>query len=125
MNGYQLSFYTEQNSMHGGVTVCEWLMATLKRLGIHGVTVTSAAQGIGHAGARHAAHLFKLADQPLQVTMAVTEDEAKRLMDAIQAEQVHLFYTRFPVEFGVLGEKPHDPHDATGKRFSPFHRKGH
>lgn len=106
MNGYQLTFYTEQNKKHGRETVCEWLLSAVKSLGIRGVTVISAAEGIGHAGARHAPHLFQLADQPLQVTMAVTEDEAELILSAIRSEKIHLFYVRFPVEFGMLGDEP-------------------
>jgi PII-like signaling protein len=122
MNGYQLTFYTEQNRKHGHETVCEWLLSMVKSLGIRGVTVISAAEGIGHAGARHAAHLFQLADQPVQVTMAVTEEEAELVLSAIRSEKIHLFYVRFPVEFGMLGDDL--PSEKT-KRLSLFHRAQH
>jgi PII-like signaling protein len=105
MNGYQLTFYTEQNRHHGHRTVCEWLLHEAKQLGIHGATVINCAEGTGHAGAHHAAHTLKLADQPLQVILAVTEDEAQRMLDTVKSERVHVFYTRSPIEFGVLGEK--------------------
>ena len=36
--------------------------------------------------------------------MAVTADEADRLFAILQAENVHLFYVKLPIEFGTLGE---------------------
>jgi PII-like signaling protein len=104
MNGYQLTFYTEQNRKHGHQTVCEWLLHEVRQLGIRGATVINCAEGIGHAGAHHAAHVLKLADQPLQIILALTEDEAERILDVVRAENVHVFYTRFPIEFGLIGD---------------------
>lgn len=104
MNGYQLTFYSEQNRKHGHKTVCEWLLHEVRELGIRGASVISCAEGIGHAGAHHAAHMLKLADQPLQIILAVTEDEAEHILDVVCAENVHVFYTRFPIEFGIIGD---------------------
>jgi PII-like signaling protein len=117
MNGYQLTFYSEQNKRHGHRTVCEWLLDKVRELGIGGASVINCAEGIGHAGAHHAAHALKLADQPVQIILAVTEEEAERLLALVRAENVHVFYVRTPIEFGVIGEddvpnKPsgHFPH---------------
>jgi hypothetical protein len=38
--------------------------------------------------------------------MAVTEEESQKLFARIEAENVHLFYVKAPVEFGVLGKAP-------------------
>jgi PII-like signaling protein len=122
MNGFQLTFYTEQNKRHGHRTVCEWLLHEVKELGIKGATVVNGSEGIGHAGAHHAAHMLRLADQPLQIILAVTESEAQHLLDLVRAEHVHVFYTRSPIEFGLLGED--DPQHESGK-FSLFHRRPH
>lgn len=108
MNGYQLTFYTEQDRRHGAQTLCEWLLAQIKQAGICGATVINAAEGVGHAGAHHAAHFIALADQPVQITVAATEEEAARLMEAVIAAQVHLFYTKVPVEFGTIGGAAHN-----------------
>jgi hypothetical protein len=54
----------------------------------------------------HSAHFFELADQPVEVLIAVTTEEATRLFDRLKAEGVHLFYFKTPVEFGVLGKEP-------------------
>jgi PII-like signaling protein len=123
MNGYQLTFYTEQNRRHGHHTVTEWLLHEAKQLGIHGATVINCAQGTGHAGAHHAAHALRLADQPVQIILAVTEEEAQRMLEVVISQQVHVFYTRTPVEFGVLGEEGHDA--AARKHFALFGRRPH
>jgi hypothetical protein len=76
-------------------------------------------EGIGHAGAHHAAHILKLTDQPVQVILAVTESEANEILEAVRAENVHVFYTRAPIEFGLLGEEQ-PPKKA--RTFFRFHR---
>jgi PII-like signaling protein len=114
MIGYQLTFYTEQNRRHGHQTICEWLLSQVHKLKIGGATVISATEGVGHAGAHHAAHFISLADQPVQIIMAVTETEAEQLLQIVAAEKVHVFYTRFPIEFGLLGGDDAIPH---GSRF--------
>ncbi|WP_175709163.1 DUF190 domain-containing protein [Burkholderia ambifaria] len=122
MNGYQLTFYTEQNRRHGHQTVCNWLLHVVHQLGIRGATVISASEGIGHAGAHHAAHMLNLADQPVQIILALTEGEAEKILSVVRAEGVHVFYTRFPIEFGVLGE---DSPTKQSKHFSLFRRSAH
>jgi hypothetical protein len=52
----------------------------------------------------HSSHFFELADQPEEITMVVTEDEAERLLKRLLADQLHIFYVKIPVEFGTLGE---------------------
>ena len=122
MNGYQLTFYTEQNRKHGNRTVSEWLLHEVRQLGIHGATVISCAEGTGHAGAHHAAHMLKLADQPLQIILAVTEEEAERILDVVKAENVHVFYTRVPIEFGLIGD---DEPPKPKRHFPLFGRSAH
>ena len=103
MKGYQLTFYTEQSRRHGRQTVVDWLLAQAKHAGIQGATVISATEGISHAGVHHAARFFELTDQPMQVIFAVTEIEAQLMFDPIRRENVHVFYTRCPIEFGKIG----------------------
>lgn len=103
MNGYQLTFYTERNRRHGHQAVCDWLLAEARRLGVKGATVIDCAEGSGHAGAHHAPHGLRTCDQPVQIVLALTADEAGRLLALVQVEGVHVFYTKIPVEFGVIG----------------------
>jgi PII-like signaling protein len=112
MKGYQLTFYTEQNRRHGRQSVVEWLLSIAQHAGIHGATVVAAAEGVGHAGERHAARFFELADQPQQVIFAVTEAEAETLLAAVRQGGVPVFCTRCPIEFGMLGGEAHVPDPA-------------
>jgi PII-like signaling protein len=94
----------------------------VRKLGIRGATVIGASEGIGHAGAHHAAHMLSIADQPVQIILALTEEEAEQILNTVRAEKVHVFYTRFPIEFGVLGE---DTPAKQSKHFSLFGRSAH
>lgn len=104
MQGCQLTFYTQQNHRHGHQTVAEWLMLEVRRLGIRGATMIAGTEGIDHVGKLHAARFFELAEQPIEVVLAITDEEAERLLDVVRAERVHVFYTRFPIDFEMLGD---------------------
>jgi hypothetical protein len=41
----------------------------------------------------------------LEIVMALGEEEANRLFDFLVEEDVHVFYVKTPVEFGVVGEQ--------------------
>jgi PII-like signaling protein len=103
MKGFQLEFFMEQNKRHGHRALYEWLLETARSQGIGGCTVFMGASGYGHHRHLHCAHFFELADQPVEVTMVVTEEEADRLFALLDAEKVHIFYVKLPVEFGTLG----------------------
>jgi PII-like signaling protein len=122
MNGYQLTFYTGQNRRRGHQTVCEWLLHEAKQLGIHGATVITCAEGTGHAGAHHAAHMLSLSDQPGQIILAGTVEEAERMLDLVKSGHVHVFYTRSPIEFGLVGV---DERTERTKHFPLFGRRSH
>ena len=103
MHGYQVTFFTQQNRRHKHTPLAEWLMLAARDLGVRGATVFPASEGFGQHRRVHSAHFFDLADQPQEVVMAMTEDEAARLFEYVIAEGVHVFYVKTPVEFGVLG----------------------
>ena len=104
MNGYQVSFVTVQNHRHKGKPIAEWLVHVAMELGLRGATVIPATEGFGGHRRVHSAHFFELADQPIEIVMAVTEEESQKLFARLEAEGAHLFYVKAPVEFGVLGE---------------------
>lgn len=104
MDGYQISFFTQQDKRHHGKAMADWLVHLARDIGLRGSTIIPGSEGFGHHGRIHSAHFFELADQPLEVVMAVTADEADRLFDRLKVEGVHLFYVKTPVEFGILGE---------------------
>ncbi|MDR3482706.1 MAG: DUF190 domain-containing protein [Burkholderiaceae bacterium] len=104
MQGYQLEFFMEQSKRHGHQALFEWLLETARNNGIGGATAFMGSMGYGQHRRIHSARFFELADQPVEVTMAVTAEEAERLFAILQAEKVHLFYVKLPIEFGTLGE---------------------
>lgn len=103
MNGYQLTFYAQQDRRHHGKPLADWLVHLAGELGLRGATVIAACEGMGQHHRIHSAHFFELADQPLSIVMAVTADESDKLFERLRAENVHLFYVKIPVEFGVIG----------------------
>ncbi|MNO52309.1 hypothetical protein D3C76_427250 [compost metagenome] len=104
MNGFQLTFLTQQDRRHDGLPLAQWLLEEARRQGIRGATLVSASEGFGKTGRIHAAHFFELTDQPQEVLMAVTAEEADRLFEKLRAAGVKLFYMKTPIEFGVIGD---------------------
>jgi uncharacterized protein len=104
MQGYQVTFFTQQDHRHKGKPVGEWLVQLAKEMGLRGATLLAGGEGFGRHGRLHSAHFFELADQPVEVTLALSEDETRRLFERIDAEGVQLFYVKTAVEFGMLGE---------------------
>jgi len=103
MQGYQLTFFTEQSRQHGHQPVCDWLLKLAKENGASGGTLVTGAQGFDHTGKFHSAGFFELADQPVAVTVSVDEQAYRRLMEALAQEDVGLSYVKVPVEFGRVG----------------------
>ena len=106
MKGYQLSFLTVQGHRHGGKTVGDWLLHLAMEMGFQGATLIPGSEGFGKHRRIHSAHFFELTDQPVEVVMAVTEEECEKLFERLRAEKLHVFYVKAPVEFGMLGEPP-------------------
>lgn len=102
--GYQITFFTQQDRRHQGKPLADWLLHLAQEMKLRGATLIAGSEGIGRHGRVHSVHFFELADQPLEVVMAVTEDEAERLFARLMAEGVKLFYVKTAIEFGVLGE---------------------
>jgi uncharacterized protein len=105
MNGYQITFFTHQDRRFKGKQISDWLMHLVQELGLRGASLHAGGESFARGGRVHSAHFFELADQPVEVLIAVTTEEAARLFDRLKAEGVHLFYVKTPVEFGVLGRE--------------------
>jgi len=103
MQGYQITFFTQQDRRHKGKPLADWLVHLAQELGLSGATLIPGNEGFGHHGRLHSAHFFELADQPQEVVMAATAEETERLFERLKAEGVQLFYVKTPVEFGTLG----------------------
>jgi len=105
MHGYQLTFFTQQDRRHHHLSLAQWLIEEARTLGISGATLITAAEGFGHGGKIRSAHFFELADQPLEVTMAVSGADAERLFARLKEEGVDIFYVQTPIEFGMTGNR--------------------
>jgi len=103
VNGFQLTFFTQQDHRHRGKALAHWLVEEARAMGIGGATLIAASEGFGHHRRLHHAHLSHFADQPQEVVMAVTVEEADRLFARLAAEKIKVFYSKTPVEFGTLG----------------------
>jgi uncharacterized protein len=104
MHGFQLTFFTQQDHKQDGLPLAEWLVREARQLKIGGATLVAAAEGYGRDRKLHAARFFELGDQPLEVTLAVTADEAEQLFAHLAEHKVKVFYVKMPIEFGVSGE---------------------
>ncbi len=101
-NGTYLRFYVHENRKHHGILLYEWLLEQAKKAGIHGGSAFRAIAGYGRHGILHEQHFFELAgDLTVKVEFLLTDEEAQRLLDLIQYEQVRVFYARFPAEFAM------------------------
>lgn len=109
MNGFLVIFFTQQNRRHHGKMLGEWVVDLAKELGLRGATLTTGIEGFGHTGQLHASHLFELADQPMEIRLAITEEESVRLFRRLEAEDISLFYIKAPIEFGTVGQKASQP----------------
>jgi PII-like signaling protein len=105
MQGFQLTFFTQQDRNHRGRSLAKWLLEEARDLGIGGATLIPASEGFGHDRKLRSAHFFELTDQPLEVTMAVSEADAERLFARLKEEGVNIFYVKTPIEFGMSGER--------------------
>jgi PII-like signaling protein len=103
MQGYQITFFTQQDRQQEGRPLADWLIESARALGVHGATALLGAEGFGAHRRIHSARFFELADQPVEVTMIATVEEAERLFAHLREHGVHLFYARTPVEFGTTG----------------------
>lgn len=103
MKGYLVTFCTGEGRHHGRKPMAHWPMETIKSLGITGATMTRGVEGVGRDGRLRTAHFFELADQPVEVMVAVTEDQCGQLFATLESEKANVFYVKTPVEFGVVG----------------------
>lgn len=104
MHGYQLTFFTQQDRKHGHLSLGDWLVQEAHKLGVGGATLLAASEGFGHDHRLHSARFFELADQPIEVTMALSAADAERLFQRLLEEKINVFYVKTPIEFGMTGD---------------------
>ena len=91
MNGFQITFFTQQDKRHQGQPLGEWLVQLARTLGLPGATLIAGAEGFGQHRHLHSARFFELADQPQEIHLVAGADETARLFERLRAEGVHLF----------------------------------
>ncbi len=106
MQGYQLTFFSQQGRTHHMLSITDWLLQEARAIGIKGATVAAAQGGYGRNGKYHSIHFFELGEQPVEVTMAVDSEQAERIFSRIEEEKLRIFYIKIPIEFGITGEGP-------------------
>ena len=102
--GFQITFFTQQNRRHGNKPVAEYLVDIAHELGIRGCTLLMGSEGFGHDRHIHSWRFFELAEQPVEVILAISADEEQRLFTRLRAENIRVFYVKTAVEFGTLGD---------------------
>lgn len=105
MQGFQLTFFTQQDRRHRGLPLGEWLVQEARKMGVARATMIAAAEGYGRDRKLHSAHFFELADQPIEVIMALSEDDVERIFERLSEEKINIFYVKEPIEFGMTGER--------------------
>ena len=108
MNGYQITFFTRQDRRHKGKQIGEWLIQLVKELGLRGASLHSGGESFARGGRVHSAHFFELADQPVEVMIAVTTEEATRLFDGSKRRAYTSFMSRPPsslASWGVIHDR--------------------
>ncbi|MGV8295101.1 DUF190 domain-containing protein, partial [Pseudomonas aeruginosa] len=65
---------------------------------LKGATRVLGAEGYGHAGRLHSDHFFDLADHPVEICLAASEEECQQLLERLEAEDLALFYVKTPGE---------------------------
>ncbi len=104
MKGYEITFFTQQDRLHGLDQMSEWLLLTARNLGLRGATIVTGSESYGHNRHIHSSRFFELVDNPQEIVMIATEEECNLLFDHLEKEKVQIFYVKKPVEFGMLGK---------------------
>ena len=103
MQNIYIKFYLTEKQRHDGTLLHEWLLEEAKRLGVPGGSAFRAVAGFGRHGHMLEETFFELAGElPVQVEFVLDAALADKLLDALRAQQLKLFYVRYVVEAGVL-----------------------
>jgi len=110
MQGSFLRFYVHEGQRHQRRLVWEWLLEQANTLGIRGGSAFRAMAGFGRHHVLHESTFFELAGTlTVEVEFIVSDEEAKALLERVQAAGVRLFYAIVPARFGILNPDSADP----------------
>jgi len=103
MDGSFLRFYVHENQRLHHVLLWEWLLTQANKIGIRGGSAFRAMAGFGRHHVLHEAHFFELAGSlTVEVEFIVSETEANRLLELVEAEKIRVFYAWIPARFGII-----------------------
>ena len=104
MDGSFLRFYVHENDRVGGQLAWEWLLKQANALGVRGGSAFRAIAGFGRHHVLREERFFELAGSvTVEVEFIVTDDEARRLLDAVAQAGIAMFYARTPAPSGLVG----------------------
>ncbi len=110
MQGSFLRFYVHEGQRQGNRLVWEWLLEQANGFGIRGGSAFRAMAGFGRHHVLHESSFFELAGAlTVEVEFIVTDEEARRLLEHLQAHKVRLFYACIPARFGIINPDTTDP----------------
>jgi PII-like signaling protein len=110
MQGSFLRFYVHEGQRHQRRLVWEWLLEQANALGIGGGSAFRAMAGFGRHHVLHESTFFELAGTlTVEVEFIVSDEEAKALLERVQAEGIRLFYASVPACFGIINPDSGDP----------------
>lgn len=103
MKGTYIKFYTQENRRHGSKLVYEWLVEAGRELDLPGCSVFHAVAGYGHHRVMHNERFFELQGQlPMEVVFALSDEQARTLIEKISNDGVEVFWVSIAAEFGFL-----------------------
>jgi uncharacterized protein len=103
MQGFQITFFTQQDRKHKGASLAEWLLECAHEHGVQTATLRAGSESYDSSGRFHSSHFFELADQPVEVVMVMDAPSADRLFAALEQEEIAVFYVKTAIEFGSVG----------------------
>jgi PII-like signaling protein len=109
LKGVCLRFIVHENRKIHGQIAHDWLLLKAKELGIHGGSAFHGIAGFGRHGVLHEQTFWELAgDLPVEIRFVCSEDEAFRLLDAVEDEKLSVFYAITPASYGIAGANKAD-----------------
>lgn len=101
MQGVYLKFFVCQSHKHHSVLVYEWLLEQAKKKGYPGGSAFLSLASFGQSHRLHEGHFFELgSDLSVEVSFALSDAQASEFLLFLKKENVNLFYTKSPIDFG-------------------------
>jgi PII-like signaling protein len=104
LEGVFLRFIVHENRKVGGLIMHDWLLLKAKALGIHGGCAFRGIAGFGRHGVLHEQTFWDLSGElPVEIRFVCSEEEAYRLLDAVEEAELSVFYVLSPTRYGIAG----------------------